>query len=335
MKINNRIWRQPFMVLGLLLIFSISCKKEDAQSNINTEDNYSLTWLAEGSSPVWSPDGSKIAYLTDNALYSMNSVDGTNKQKLATDVLTPAVWSPSGKYILFTGNFSLLYRINADGSNKVNLLAPETFASYVPSWSPDEKQIAFVVMGDLYLVNNDGSNLHRLTPQLSYVSPYQTPCWTPDGASLLFLSGFDTEHDIYFIDSNGENLRRLENSSIYEEEAQLSLDGTKIYFAAAALPNDIFRINSDGSGMTNLTNNIGDIHSQRLSPDGTKIAFPIISNVVGEDGLDVMSSDGSGLKNLYNQQKVFDVSWSPDSRKIAFGIFNNRTSRIYTVEVPK
>jgi Tol biopolymer transport system component len=127
----------------------------------------------------------------------------------------------------------------------------------------------------------------------------------------------------------------LVNSSIYEEEAQLSPDGTKIYFATAAIPSDIYRINSDGSGITKLTNSIGDIHNHKLSPDGSMIAFPVTSNAVEENGLEVMASDGSGLKNIYHQQQVFEISWSPDSRHIAFVIFTGGVSRIYSIAVPK
>jgi Tol biopolymer transport system component len=291
--------------------------------------------LAEGEFPSWSPDGSKIAFVANKVLFSMNS-DGTNKQQLATEVLTQAVWSPSGKYILYTSTRAILYRINADGSNKINI-TNDSFAN-VPSWSPDEKQIAFVIsgnVGELYLVNFDGTNLHKLTTQVSSVSSYQTPCWTSDGGKIMFSSGYDSERDIYFIDSDGNNLHRLENSSIYEEDAQLSLDGTKIYFAGSTLITDIYRVNSDGSGITNLTNKIANAHYLRLSPDGTKIAFPIGGFAPVDDGLGVMNADGSNLQKLYENQTVFNIAWSPDNCKIAFVVINSGILNIYSISVPK
>lgn len=334
MKKRNVFGVLQLFTMVVLIIISISCSK-DKEIEVLEEEVAVPVLLAEGEFPSWSPDGSKIAFVANSVLFLMNS-DGTNKKQLATEVLKKAVWSPSGKYILFTSTRGILYRINADGSNKVNL-TNDSFAN-APSWSPNEKQIAFITSGnagELYMVNFDGTNLHKITSEVSRVFSNQTPCWTSDGSKIMFSSGYDSERDIYFIDSNGNNLRRLENSSIYEEDAHLSLDGTKVYFAGSTLTTDIYRVNSDGSGIINLTNKIANVHYLRLSPDGIKIAFPIGGFAPGDDGLGVMNADGSNLQKIYEKQAVFNIAWSPDNRKIAFVVINSGILSIYSISVPK
>ncbi|TMG01061.1 MAG: hypothetical protein E6I06_16085, partial [Chloroflexi bacterium] len=79
--------------------------------------------------PVWSPDGSKIAF---------SAYDGSN-----------------------TG----IYVMNADGSGLRNLTNKSAFTA-VPQWSPDGRQIAFVGDG-LYVMNADGSGIARVTNSAS------------------------------------------------------------------------------------------------------------------------------------------------------------------------
>ena len=81
-----------------------------------------------GDYPVWSPDGSKIAFASDEGITIMDA-NGSN-------VVSPGVlgympsWSPDGNQIVYTGwtekaynprHNGVLYIINADGSNKRQL----------------------------------------------------------------------------------------------------------------------------------------------------------------------------------------------------------------------
>jgi Tol biopolymer transport system component len=121
--------------------------------------------LSEGF-PLWSPDGQKIAFLSDilmpdeTRLYVMDA-DGTNKTPLAAGVTWPPSWSPDGGKIAFTtqdqSNQSVmndadnLSVINADGTHKVNLITVSFAGSSEdrtgfygsPVWSPTGNKIAF------------------------------------------------------------------------------------------------------------------------------------------------------------------------------------------------
>jgi len=306
----------------LLLASQISCKEEEV-------DPPDETLLAEaGYSPAWSPDGKEIAYIYEESLYLMNS-DGSNKRELATDIMYPAIWSPSGDYMLYTG-FSTrweLLRIDANGDNKTNLSGDTTMPNHA-SLSPDGQQIAFTTWdgdGTLSVMNADGTNLHTV---ITNVNTHQTPRWSPDMNRLLFTTGFDYDRDMYFINSDGSNLIRLPIDSVYEDDVQFSIDGTKVFISGNG---DIFSVNCDGSGIINLTGGQGSNSNFQLSPDGTKVAFTTYRD--GEEALYIMASDGSGQQRLAGPVSSSGISWSPDGKEIAFYFYQNNKDGIYSIRV--
>jgi TolB protein len=126
--------------------------------------------------PSWSPDGEKIAFISDRNgqdfdIYVMNA-DGSNVTQLTDDSANEfgAVWSPDGTQIVFNsdrnGNVQL-FMMGIDGSNLVQLTKDSSNSAYA-DWSPDGSHIIFEsdrVTGDanIYVMNADGSNIMQLT----------------------------------------------------------------------------------------------------------------------------------------------------------------------------
>lgn len=134
---------------------SIWVMDEYGSNKIQLTTDKSKDWY----SPVWSPDGKKIAYCSEDDIWVMNA-DGSNKIKLAEDTAFPT-WSPDGKRIAF-GTEVGLENINSDGTDR-RLLTKEKEKVSFPAWSPDGQKIAYIVrIGKeyhvAYIVNADGSN---------------------------------------------------------------------------------------------------------------------------------------------------------------------------------
>ena len=149
---------------------------------------------AVDASPAWSPNGTKIVFLSDRdgaaELYVMNA-DGSNVVRLTYNVgVDPSVpdpdWAPDGSRIIFTcevesGNADIC-RINADGTGLARLTnGPE--AEFEPAWSPDGSRIVFVSGSQLRLMNADGSGATSIA---SGSWRPQAPDWSPDGGRLVF-----------------------------------------------------------------------------------------------------------------------------------------------------
>ena len=156
-------------------------------------------------------------------------------------------------------------------------------------------------------------------------------------AQIAFVSDRDGNEDIYVMDTNGKNQRKLTNHPEDEDDPSWSPDGQQIAFERDW---EIYVMDTDGQNPQRLTDNPAVDHSPSWSPDGKHIAF-----VSGSDGkagdrkaeIYVMDADGRNPRNLTKGHSWgdFDPSWSPDSKRIAFSSFgrNGRKMDIYVMDV--
>jgi Tol biopolymer transport system component len=291
--------------------------------NSNGSNQTRLT-TAGGVTPAFSPDGSKIAFVSGDGIYVMNA-DGSNPMRLTNNSAgdTQPSFSPDGSRIVFQSfrdNNLDIYVMNADGSNQTRLTTNSAIDES-PTFSPDGSKIAFVSNRndnfDIYVMNADGSNQTRLT---NNEGVDVQPAFSPDGSRIAFYSTRNGG-DIYVMNADGSNQTNITNGSKGSKPA-FSPNGTRIVFQSQRDGNpEIYVMNADGSNQTRLTDNPsydGDPAwgFGELDADGDGVAdetdnCPAISNP------DQLDTDSDGQGNACDEDD--DNDGSSDVAEIAAG----------------
>jgi len=142
--------------------------------------------------PVFSPDGSRIAFFRDKpgvsppgggAIFVVDR-DGSALHRITTwgGAFLDQSWSPDGRWIVFQRPYGVLTLVHPDGTGRhdVPLDLPAGAGAANPSWSPDGRWIIFSLArngsSNIYRVHPDGTALTRVTTTPGVLE--QSPTWT-------------------------------------------------------------------------------------------------------------------------------------------------------------
>jgi hypothetical protein len=231
--------------------------------------------------------------------------------------LSPPTWSPDGSKLAFVsdrGGNQDIWVADSEGSELVNLTQNEA-KDHSPAWSHDGEWIAFASLRDalyweLYVMRADGSDVQRLSwwEDASDLSP----TWSPDDTRLAFASKRDGNWEIYAMDRDGTNLIRLTDDPADDTNPAWSPEGSRIAFESTRDGYaDIFVMPVVGGTPSNVSNApFSSEHGPTWSPDGGRIAF--YSDRDGEWDIYVMASDGSDVVKLTGDNSNDQVpAWRP------------------------
>jgi serine/threonine-protein kinase len=294
--------------------------------------------------PLWSPNGTRILFETDEDLFLVPSLGGV--PRLMARRACCAAWSPDGREVAYVGSprrpgsferpESIFVRPPDGGAPR---FVAGVFDPHSLAWSPDGKWLALVSGNDQFAV---GTALFGNTgPSAIFVVPAAggtpvpvtdntklnvSPAWTPDGRHLLFVSDRDGARDVYAVRLGSSGTPAGTPSRI---TTGLNAHSISISASAARLAYSVYTsranvwtiaIPTDGpvsvDRATQITTGNQTVEQMTLSPDGRWLYFD--SNRSGNADIYRMPVNGGETEQLTTDPADdFGPDISPDGRWMA------------------
>jgi TolB protein len=279
-KIADEVVLQFFGELGIAdtKIAYVSGRPGNKEIVVSDYDGFAPTAITRNGSinlsPAWSPDARSLAYTSYKNgypdLFRTFPFERRPEQTLAafSGINSSPAWSPDGTQLALTlskdGNPEIYVLTIATGV--LRRLTRHSAIDTEPTWSPTGRQLTFVSnragAPHLFVMDVEGANVRQLT----FGGHETQPRWSPKGDTIAYTARHGN-HDIWAVQSDGSNARRLTAGPGDNESASWSPDGRHLAFHSTRLGGpQIFTMLADGSEQTPLTRGGAQQTSPAWSP---------------------------------------------------------------------
>jgi serine/threonine protein kinase len=294
----NSLWAIPVIVIsaGLLLAGYLLLQKEATEFHITRTVPFTTAPGLEHY-PAWSPEGTRIAYASDesgNMDVWVKQVAAGQKMNLTRDHSgydgKPA-WSPNGEWIAFISerNGGGIFIIPALGGipkrvSSLSFAISQSRTGSIPdiSWSPDGSELSYAIVGSLFTISSSGSTPTILPlPPEGLIVGYLKPAWSPDGERIvctgLVAEGVSTSQ-IWALHRTENDPIPVTDGTHMDHSPVWTPDGKYIFFISdRGGTNDVWYLPVGRSGnplgqAKSLTSGVG-VSAIALSKDATKLVY--------------------------------------------------------------
>ena len=224
--------------------------------------------------------------------------------------------------------FSLIVS-DQDGENEHTIME-STDPIMSPAWSPDSRRLAYVSFegnrSSVFIQTLRTGNRIQVSSKPGING---APAFSPDGRKLVItLGGIDGNLDIYVLDINSRQTRRVTTHRAIDTEGSWSPDGRHIYFTSdrGGGP-QIYRVPANGGTPERITFEGSYNARPRLSPDGSRLAMVHLDR--GNYRIAVLDIKRKDLLVLSVGRQDESPSFAPNSDTL---IYATRQSRVGVLE---